>query len=446
MPSQTVVTVNVVRSTAIPTRAGFGTILAAVYHSQPGSLVREFGSIAEIASTFSADPNYPAINRLASVVFSQNPRPTKLKIGKRTTGALTQEVQIKPIAVQGEGFVWSFLADDRAITFTEPPGVVTIADIVAGLVASPDWTSPTALDLTPTDVASTTINVAAATTNVVHSFGVDLGLFDFEETTLDPGLATDLTAFQGLDEDWYGLILDSNSPNEIVAASTWVEARVKLLGADAYLSNVPDPVSSTDVASVLQTAQREKTYTYWTAGRDSRYYAAGAMAYMFAAWEPGRATWHLQPLLGVDAYGELVQGRQQALEDKNVLHLEPFGGVQSTMQGKVAAGEFIDVVRYSAYAAARAKETAQATLLAQTRTRGKVPYTDSGIALVTGDLQVFFNQEILDGALISAVVTAPSRASIASADIAERLLPDIEIALVYAGAIHEVDILIILSL
>jgi hypothetical protein len=444
MPSQTTVVVTVVRATAIPSQAGFGTILAACYHSQPGALVREFGSIAEVTATFSADPNFAAINRLATVAFSQEPRPTKIKIGKRSTGSLTQTVQIKPLAPQGEGFVWSFAADGRAITYTEG-AAATIANIVAGLVASPDWTTPTALDLTPTDVATTTVNVAAATTNVVHSFEVDLGLFDLEETTADPGIATDLTAFQGFDEDWYGLVLDSDSTAEVTAAATWAEARIKLFGADAYLTDVPAKTPG-NVAEVLNTAQRDKSFTYWSEGRIGSYYAAGAMSYQFAAWDPGRATWKFQPVKGVDTYGELPQGRQQALEDQYVNHLEPIGGIQSTLQGTVASGEYIDVIRYSAYVAARAKETVLGTLSRQTRLRGKVPFTDPGIALTTGDLQVFFNGEIADEALISAVVSAPARADISAADIAERLLPDLQVDTVYAGAIHTVEIRILLGL
>lgn len=445
MPSQSVVTVTVTRATARTSRAGFGTILAACYHSLPGALVRTFGSADEVSTAFSGDPNAAAINRLATVVFSQNPSVTTLKIGKRATGTLTQTVVISPIAPQGEGYVWSFEVDGRAITFIEP-AAATIAQIVQGLVASSDWTTPTALDVTPTNVGPNTgVQVAAATANIVHSFEVDLGLFDLTETTTDPGIATDLTAFQGYDEDWYGLILDSQSPAETIAAATWASTRVKLHGADAYLSDVPDSGSTTDVASVLQTAQRE-SYTFWTEGRISAYYAAGLMSRVFAAFDPGRATWHLQPVLGVDAYGPLVVGRQTTLESKNVVHLEPFAGAQVSMQGKVASGEFIDVIRYMAYVAARARENVEGTLARQTALTGKVPYTDAGIALVTGPLQVFFDGEVAANALISAVVTAPLRAGIDPADIAERLLPDVKIAAVLAGAIHEVEVLITLSL
>lgn len=446
MPSQTVVNVTVTRATAIPTQQGFGTILLAAYHSLPGALVREVGSIDELETLGFTATAYPAIHRAATVVFSQNPRPTRLKIGRRTTGSLTQTITLVPVAAQGEGFVWSFEADGRAIRYTEQ-ALDTPALIIAGLQASADWTTPTPLDLTPTNVGpGTNLTVTAATAGVVHSFEVDLGLFTLDETTADPGIATDLSAFQGYDEDWYGLILDSNSPAEITAAAGWVATRIKLLGADAYLSDVPDSGSTTDICSVLATAQRERAYTFWTEGRISAYYAAGIMAYMFASWAPGRATWHLQPLSGVETYGTLLQGRQQTLEDKNCNHLEGFAGQFLTQNGTVATGEFIDVIRYTDYIQARARENVQGTLLRQTQLRGKVPFTDLGIPLITGPLQVFLDGEVADVALASASVSAPLAADVSLADKAERLLPDVTIVAVYAGAIHRVSVRITLSL
>lgn len=448
MPSQTVVTVTVTRATSIPSQQGFGTILLAAYHSLPGALVREVGSIDELETLGFTATAYPAIHRAATVVFSQNPSPTRLKIGRRTTGSLTQVVGISPIAPQGTGFVWSFEADGRAIRYTEQ-ALDAVEDIVAGLVASADWTTPTALDITPTATGGppvTTVTCTAATADVVHEYKVDLSLFTLTETTADPGIATDLSAFQGYDEDWYGLILDSNSPAEVTAAAGWVATRVKLLGVDAYLSDVPDSGSTTDICSVLATAQRERAYTFWTEGRISNYYAAGIMAYMFATWDPGRATWHLQPLLGVETYGTLLQGRQQTLEGKSCNHLEGFAGQFLTQNGTVATGEFIDVIRYTDYIQARARENVQGTLSRQTRLRGKVPFTDIGISLITGPLQVFLDGEVADDALASASVSAPLAADVSLVNKAERLLPDVAIVAIYAGAIHRVSVRITLAL
>lgn len=85
-----------------------------------------------------------------------------------------------------------------------------------------------------------------------------------QDTTVDPGIATDLAAIYAADKlDWYGLVLDSNSEAEIRAAQAWVEATGEG-GKFAFYNNsdYQNEVSTvtTDVFSLTQLAGYQKCH------------------------------------------------------------------------------------------------------------------------------------------------------------------------------------------
>lgn len=443
--SQNLVRVIVTKGTAIPARESFNTIMLAAYHTVVGPLVREFGSIDEAETAGFTVADFPAINRALTVMFSQSPRPNSIKLGRRTTGTLTQILEFAPIAAQGTGFVWEITIDGVLVTYTEAPADTPIL-IVAGLLSAVNSATP---EVTATSPVVTILTITTDVDNVVHSYKADLLLFDMTDPTTDPGLATDLSAIQGFDEEWSGLVLDSNSPAEVASAATFIEARIKIFAADAYLSDVVDSGSATDICSVLLLAQRERTYTYWTEGRVSAYYAAALMARVFAASPtPGRETWHRQTIAAVEIYGLLPQGRQQVLVDKRCNHLEPVAGSQITIGGVVAAPQFIDTIRYVDFLAAQVKFLIDDVLNRQTQLEGKVPFTDPGIAITAAPIRVFLQNEVAAKALApepAPELTAPKAVDVSVADRAERILTGIQIDARYAGAIHEARVQIFLE-
>jgi hypothetical protein len=396
-----------------------------------GSVVRSFASLALAEAAGFTAALYPAIHRALTVAFLQNPRPPTVKIGKRTL-APTQIITLGPRAAQGTGYVWSYEIDGVTISYTEQ-AADTVTLIADGLRAA---VTAAALGITPSGISTTVIHTADVA-GEIHSYEVDPVLFTIAETTAEPGIATDLSAIQAVDEDWYGLALDSQSPLELAAAAGWCETRTKILAGDAYCTDVIDSGSSTDVGSVLETADRERSYTYWTGGRISTYYALGRMAGHFARYDPGTATWAYKTTRGVDDY-DILTPVQDVLEDKHVNYSANFGGVYVMLTGTMASGEWIDVTRTIDWTVARIREDVINLLIANP----KLPYDDPSLATVQGVIRQRLEGGVplIFSADPAPFVSVPAVADIDAADRTARLLPDVEFFAQIAGAVHTVQV------
>lgn len=441
MSAAQVVQVTVTIATAIPSRDGFGTILLLAYHEIPGPRVRTVISIDDAEEQGFTQGAYPHIWHKLSVMFSQIPRPSAIKVGRRDN-AIEQALVLTPIAPQGEGAIWWVEIDGVRVEYEEESGDV-VADIVTGLFTAINAAS---LGMTASDEV-THIELDADDPGAPHLVRVDLAVLTLVDNTANADVADDLAAVQGVDEDWYGLVLEYDAPAEVLAASAWVEPRTKLFGADVYTNTIPDPLVDTDVASVLSIAQRERTFLFWSEGRAGSSYAAGRMAGHFAEFDPGTATWAFKRIRGAEEYGPLPNPRQLALEAKRVNHLArlQLAAPHVALEGRVSSGQFIDVVRTADFIAARQAEIIRALLMS----RPKIPYTPAGLSTVRSALRSFLlslipidviADDLLDEDNPTPRVFVPEPDQISADDRAARLLPDVQTVARLAGAVHRVEI------
>lgn len=123
-----IASVTITRANVTPTRAGFGTPMILAYHTLNSDRVRTYSSLAGMASDGfrSHDPAY----RAAAAVFSQTPRPRRIKIGRRAL-APTQVIRLTPVAPSA-GEVYSLQVDGLAVTFTAD-ATPTVAEVCTGL-------------------------------------------------------------------------------------------------------------------------------------------------------------------------------------------------------------------------------------------------------------------------------------------------------------------------
>ena len=128
------VSVNVRATDQTPTRTGFGTPLFACFHQHNADRVRSYTSLAAMATDgfLPTDPAY----RMAQAAWSQNPRPPRIKIGRRALPT-TQVVSLTPAtpvsssasevyAVKIEGVACSFTSD----------ATPTVSEVCTGLAAA----------------------------------------------------------------------------------------------------------------------------------------------------------------------------------------------------------------------------------------------------------------------------------------------------------------------
>lgn len=261
-----------------------------------------------------------------------------------------------------------------------------------------------------------------------------VGRKDSNDATIDAAL----NAIANENNDWYGIVVDQALVSSFADVASWVETAKKFAIFWITDVNAYDPSKSTDLASVLKLANRNRSAVVWHAT------PAGGADYPDAAWmgegfpyEPGTSTWAYKTLNGVTP-DTLLASQETALKDKNCNYYMTVGGVSITQEGKVASGEYIDIIIGTDWIEARLREAVYSALV----NNRKIPYDDTGIAMIEGLVKGVLNEAASKGILQadSIAVTVPKYADIPQADKLARKLPDVKFSALYQGAIHSVTI------
>ena len=261
-----------------------------------------------------------------------------------------------------------------------------------------------------------------------------VGRKDSNDATIDAAL----NAIANENNDWYGIVVDQALVSSFADVASWVETAKKFAIFWITDVNAYDPSKSTDLASVLKLANRNRSAVVWHAT------PAGGADYPDAAWmgegfpyEPGTSTWAYKTLNGVTP-DTLLASQETALKNKNCNYYMTVGGVSITQEGKVASGEYIDIIIGTDWIEARLREAVYSALV----NNRKIPYDDTGIAMIEGLVKGVLNEAASKGILQadSIAVTVPKYADIPQADKLARKLPDVKFSALYQGAIHSVTI------
>ena len=124
---------------------------------------------------------------------------------------------------------------------------------------------------------------------------------------------------------------------------------------------------------------------------------------------------------------------------KNCIPYQEIGGARITLDGKVAAGEYIDVIRGIDWLEARITESVFSLLV----NRPKVPFTDPGIASIEAQIKARLSDAIDIGLLAAdpaPTTTVPRAIDIAANDKTLRTLTGVKFNGTLAGAIHQLTI------
>lgn len=253
----------------------------------------------------------------------------------------------------------------------------------------------------------------------------------------DATVAASLASIQAEDNSWYGLVVDQAMIDKAEDIAAWVEANKRLAFYWTTDENVPDATKNSDIASVLKGKSYDRAVTIWhptpTAGAD--YPDAAWMGEGFP-YDPGSSTWAYKTLKGITP--DNVSGKETTLQNKNCNYYSEVGGVNITQEGKVASGEWIDIIIGTDWIEARLRESVYSAFV----NNRKIPYDDTGIAVIEGLVKGVLNEAASNGILQadSIVVAVPRYADIPQADKIARKLPDVKFTALYQGAIHRTTI------
>lgn len=424
-----IVKITIATQGAQPKQPGFGVLLIADYHTKFSERVRFYTRADDLLTDgfLVTDPAYLA----AAACFAQNPRPERVAIGRRAL-APTMVVEVTPTAVANE----VYKLDLEGLTASFSGGASpTVATITAGLAAA-----LTALAVPGVTVTSDATKVTITGSTAGKVFRVTnnrTSLLSTATTHVDAGIATDLAAINLETSEWYGLTLTTCSKAEILAAAAWVEANGKLFLQQSIDTAIVNTAAggATDVAATAKTNGYARTVVCYT--HDSGHYFGAAFAGDTFPFNPGSLTFRFRQLAGVATSPLTTTQRTNAVAKNATVYLDR-AGVPSTEEGKVAAGEWVDVVRDRDWFEARLQNRVFSVLAGA----GKVPYTDAGIATIAAEVRAQLAEAVTAGFLAegTTTVTVPKASAVTPADKAARKLTGVEFSGVIAGAIHAADL------
>jgi hypothetical protein len=433
MPIEDIVSIVIRRESQTVSRAGFGTVLLAGYHTHWGAseFVRTYSCSNALATMVTdgfaiTDPLYLK----AQALCSQNPRPVNFKIGKLST-AWTHTVKITPSAVNSTvyagkiaGLPWTFTSDSSATLAEACTGIASAIDALAGVGAT---SSGTVVTVTA-DAAGKLIEVEKDVTAA--------GPYEIEDITAATNLVTELTAIRLLDDDWYGLCIDNTSTARIVAVAAYAETLQLIFLAQTNQTLCLNPGDATDIMSTLKTSNYARTGTIYHPDADS-----GIEAAWFAAtlpYDAGGATFAFKTLAGVST-PKLSTTAQNAVAAKRGNFYVSVAGISGTRWGVTASGEYIDTTLSIDWLHARWGER----LFGLLSSLPKLPYTDASVVKVKSELGAVNGIAVRQGILANdpaPTVDAPKVSAVDPTDRANRLLPDVTVTGRLAGAIHTIDV------
>lgn len=428
-----IVSVQIALQTAGVSRGNFGTPMIVAPLMTFPERVRVYTSY----NAASEDDLPPSLLTALSDCFGQIPRPKQVKVGRRAV--LKGVIEVADLIALG---TYSFKVNSETYSYTAD-GTPTKAEIATGLALA--VTSDTDEVITATAVGDT---VEIAWISTVGS--VEL-LTNLQWGTISPlaassAVADDLDAILDEDSAWYGLVLTERVKQAQLDAAAWTEANDRLFITATDEADVLNPALATDLISVLK-----NTRYYRTA---ALYHTNAATEYPDAAWagrvftiQPGAETWALKSLASVTP-SPLTSTQKQTVVSKGGNTFEFYQAqIALTNPGKVAAGEWIDVIRFRDWL----KDTIQVNMVQMMINRDKVPYTDAGIQLCVNNLRKSLQEgqnvggiapdelDANNNTVPGFVITYPRSVELAPSIKASRTL-SLGFTARLAGAIHVVEI------
>lgn len=388
----------------------------------------------------STDPLYFA----ARDAFAQIPAVRQVFIGRRQVDKVGINVTRAAPVDYSVTLKW------RDGTGTQQTATATYTGLPADTAALIATGLASAINATAAPVTATALDSNVSIENDVSgaAMGVTVaGNLEMTVAASTESVTDALAAVSNGPFNWYGLVIASRDQVDVKAAAAWAETNEKLFGTASADPNIIDSGSTSDIASDLMANQYFRTFGFYSANAAIQYPEAAIMSSMFTFY-PGQETWALKKLAGI-IYDELTEGQAITAHSKNFSTFELFCNFAVTQGGKVAAGEWIDVIRLRDQLVESIRVSVVSAMI---NADGKVPYTDDGIQIIGNAIRAPLDLNVRRGGIApeeldesdrvipSYTISLPRSSQVPFNDKANRVLNDVKFTARLAGAIHIVNI------
>jgi hypothetical protein len=418
------------------TRVGFGTALLLAYFTEwTDALTHTYEPDTALDTLIEEgfDEGSPVYKMMAAFC-AQDPKPSQVKVG-RLTSPLTQIQEFTPAVANETTYTVTVYREDteeEVIASYTSDVDATAAEICTGLAA--DITG-NITDITAANASGVLrLTMAAGKVCYVKDWSSNLSLI---ETTANASLATQIAAIRDEDDDWYALAYELHGKAPQVAIADYIETLNKIFLCQTSEDRAYGSGSNDDIGEDLQAATQGRTSCTFVLQDTGDYRAVGQLGERLQS-DPGSDTWAFKTIVG-SPFDALTPTQKTNLRAKNYTTYIRTAGANHTLDGKVAGGEWLDVVRFLDWFKIRGQERIVSLQLANP----KVAYTQDGINSVEGEIRA----QIKEGQDVGGIskdtapsVTAPKIANVPTADKQARELNNVRFGFDLAGAIHLVRV------
>ncbi|MCP4482074.1 MAG: DUF3383 domain-containing protein [bacterium] len=422
-----IVKISINRGTKIVSRQGFGIPLILGSNATFAERRRIYTDIDEVLVDF---PETTAEYRMAKALFSQTIKPAKIKIGRVGT-KIKQKVNVSIDSVI-DNTDYKIKINDSVFSVNSGTGK-TASEIVDLLIAS-----------------ITAGSEPVATTDNGDDFDIEANILgvDFKASLLDKANMTlkaistynetitdALNAIRLEDNDFYFILATTRTKSEIKEIAGLAETSVNLYVACTFDSDSLS-TSSDNVIKELEALNYDNTAIIYSA--DAFNMPEGVWVGITAPEEAGSIAWGINEGKGVNADNlTATESTNAQANNGNIFVVR--GGLSVFLDGKVASGEWIDIIRGTAWLNVNLEAEVYQVLV----NSKKVGYTNIGANTVRTAIAKVLNQAVRMGILASnpaPSISIPDVLDISETDRGNRRLPDISFSARYAGAIQFVEI------
>lgn len=436
-----IVNVQISLNTAEISREGFSTGLIVGAHAHTLGRVQTYTSLDGMMNDgFTvADPIFQAANDY----FAQIPKPKHVKIGRQKCAV---ELTVADIEETETYSVFTLTKDSAGNVTTlayryKNVGYTDVEDILTGIAN---------LILADADAVVNPV-IGGGTLTLGAKAGKDFAIkvsdnLSTRALTSTEAIAKTMAEIVAEDNDFYGIMLMSRRQIDIMAMAAWTEAHTKIFGTAINEDGAKDASSITDTGYLLQKNNYFRTFWFYHQDAENDYPECAVMARCFSIL-PGGETWANKRLAGVTP-SQLTETEYLSITYKNGNTFEKFRNISITQNGKTAAGEWIDVIRFRDWLVEEISNRIFTLLV----NNDKIPYTDAGITRVEAQIRSALELGQARGGIapteydenhnrnLGFTVTVPLSSQISFGQKASRILEDVEFTARLAGAIHCVEV------
>ena len=436
-----IVNISITRATATPTRQSLTNPMIMGCANRFPELARTYTALSGMLSDgfLATDPEYLT----ASAIKAQSPSLKLWKVGRRSTRLPDETINLAVSTSINTGSTVDFFVNGSEVKVTATSSSTSaFATLIAiGVTAACTTVAASASG----GVVTVTPTVSKARTRITTWGNLQGGqqLMSYQDNTLatSADIASDFSAIQAYDGDWYGLLMACQSTLEVQGAAAWAEtADPKVLLVFDQCDDICRTSNTSDVFSLLKGHNYNKSMGLYNGNDNQAHSSAAWMGLVFAMGNPGAVNWNFRQPTGPVA-DNLTATDITNLIGKRANYLVNIAGLTCAQGGAhVASNEYADVI-YGLDALTLDMATRIFTDLAN---NPKIPYTDTGMDVIRGDIRAAISKFSGPNYLLlvpgSANVEIPLVATVSSADKGSRTVNNIVWQAQLQGAVNAVNI------